>query len=120
MDLLEPQKYPELQAGVTGPTKRPYDVAGWTLSMQMGVTVDRVDARFDGRSVSPYPNFRRRVRCRAAARQPSSITARMLPSWLLRIFSSGGAWCAGVPKARSPYSKRTRRISRGSSVFPWY
>lgn len=47
MDLLEPQKYPELRAGTTGPTRRPYDIAGWTLSMQMGVKVDRVDAPFE-------------------------------------------------------------------------
>ena len=37
VDLMEPQKYPELRTGTTGPTKRPYDVAGWTLSMLMGV-----------------------------------------------------------------------------------
>lgn len=46
VDLMEPQKYPELKSGTTGPTKRPYDVAGWTLSMMMGVSVDRVDAPF--------------------------------------------------------------------------
>ena len=43
VDLLEPQKYPELRSGQTGPTKRPYDLAGWTLSYQMGVDVDRID-----------------------------------------------------------------------------
>ncbi|MEX2262755.1 MAG: M14 metallopeptidase family protein [Bryobacteraceae bacterium] len=47
MDLLEPQKYPELRAGTSGPTKRPYDVAGWTLSMNMGVGVDRIDKPFE-------------------------------------------------------------------------
>lgn len=44
VDLMEPQKYPEIRAGQTGPTKRPYDLAGWTLPMQMGVQVTRVDA----------------------------------------------------------------------------
>ena len=34
---MEPQKYPEIRAGESGPTKRPYDIAGWTLRMQMGV-----------------------------------------------------------------------------------
>ncbi len=47
MDLLEPQKYPEIRAGVTGPTKRPYDVAGWTLSMQMNAAFDRIDQPFE-------------------------------------------------------------------------
>lgn len=46
IDLMEPQKYPELRSGESGPTKRPYDVAGWTLRMLMGVEVDRVDDTF--------------------------------------------------------------------------
>lgn len=46
VDLLEPQKYPELRSGQSGPTKRPYDVAGWTLSYQMGVKVDRIEDQF--------------------------------------------------------------------------
>ncbi len=46
VDLMEPQKYPEMRSGATGPTKRPYDIAGWTLSMQMGVAVDRIDEPF--------------------------------------------------------------------------
>jgi hypothetical protein len=50
MDLLEPQKYPEIRAGQTGPTKRPYDLAGWTLAYQMGVRVDRVDTPGDWRT----------------------------------------------------------------------
>ncbi|MFN3326471.1 MAG: M14 family zinc carboxypeptidase [Bryobacteraceae bacterium] len=47
VDLMEPQKYPELKAGTDGPTKRPYDVAGWTLPMQMGVQVERVEELFE-------------------------------------------------------------------------
>jgi hypothetical protein len=47
MDLVEPQKYPELRTGTTGPTKRPYDVTGWTLPMNMGVAVDRIEDRFE-------------------------------------------------------------------------
>jgi hypothetical protein len=46
IDLLEPQKYPEIRDGAQGELRRPYDVAGWTLSMSMGVDVDRVDAPF--------------------------------------------------------------------------
>ncbi len=46
LDLLEPQKYPEIRTGTSGPTKRPYDIAGWTLSLQMGVQVDRAEDKF--------------------------------------------------------------------------
>ncbi|MEJ7609217.1 MAG: M14 family metallopeptidase, partial [Bryobacteraceae bacterium] len=50
IDLLEPQRYPELRAGTSGPVKPPYDIAGWTLSMQMNVAVDRVDEVFTVKS----------------------------------------------------------------------
>ncbi|HEU0124248.1 MAG TPA: M14 metallopeptidase family protein [Bryobacteraceae bacterium] len=47
VDLMEPQVYPEIRSGTTGPTKRPYDVAGWTLPLQMGVRAERINDRFD-------------------------------------------------------------------------
>jgi hypothetical protein len=36
-ELFEVQRYPEIRDGTNGPPIRPYDVAGWTLPMQMGV-----------------------------------------------------------------------------------
>ncbi|NBB75611.1 MAG: peptidase M14, partial [Bacteroidetes bacterium] len=47
MDLLEPQDYPTRYAYPGGPPDPPYDLAGWTLPMQMGVTVDRIDSAFE-------------------------------------------------------------------------
>lgn len=47
VDLMEPQRYPELRPYPGGPPTRPYDMTGWTLPYQMGVTVRRVDARFE-------------------------------------------------------------------------
>ena len=47
VDLLEPQVYPNLGVGANGKPKRPYDIAGWTLGMQMGVQVDRIADRFE-------------------------------------------------------------------------
>jgi glutamine amidotransferase-like uncharacterized protein len=61
MDLLEPQEYPNRLQYPDGPPDPPYDLAGWTLPMQMGVTVDRVDDPFDAPttavtdSVAPAP-----------------------------------------------------------------
>ena len=49
VDLLEPQHYPELHTGTGGVTKRPYDIAGWTLNMSMGVQVDRVNQPFNAK-----------------------------------------------------------------------
>ena len=45
-DLLERQQYPERRAYPGGPQIPPYDVAGWTLGLQMGVVVQPVQAAF--------------------------------------------------------------------------
>lgn len=44
LDLLEPQTYPKTRRDIEGEPKPPYDIAGWTLPMQMGVQMLRVDA----------------------------------------------------------------------------
>jgi len=46
VDLMEPQRYPEIKTS-GGVTKRPYDIAGWTLRMLMGVEVQRVEEAFE-------------------------------------------------------------------------
>ena len=84
VDLLEPQKYPELRAGSTGPTRRPYDIAGWTLNMQMGVTVDRVDAPFEAAleavgEIPPPPREATPTRSRVALYEP--YTANIDTGW---------------------------------------
>ena len=43
LDLLEPQRFPRLEQWPGGPVERPYDVAGWTLPLQLGVQVVRAD-----------------------------------------------------------------------------
>jgi hypothetical protein len=42
-DLLEVQSFPKIEQYPGGPVQRPYDVAGWTLPMQMGVAVTPID-----------------------------------------------------------------------------
>ncbi|TJY35804.1 M14 family metallopeptidase [Pontimicrobium aquaticum] len=46
-DLMEKQNYPDQFLYPGGPPQPPYDLAGWTLPMQMGVTVDRVNESFN-------------------------------------------------------------------------
>jgi hypothetical protein len=47
-EMFEPQDHPVDAAYPGGPPVPPYDIAGWTLAMQMGVVYERVFEGFDG------------------------------------------------------------------------
>ncbi len=47
-DMFEPQDHPRDDLFPGGPPIPPYDIAGWTLAMQMGVQYDRVLDNFEG------------------------------------------------------------------------
>jgi zinc carboxypeptidase len=44
-EVLDVQKYPEIRESPTGPLDQPYDAAGWTLPLAMGVKVVAVSTR---------------------------------------------------------------------------
>lgn len=46
VDLMEKQEYPTRMLYPGGPPETPYDLAGWTLPMQMGVNVERIGSKF--------------------------------------------------------------------------
>ena len=46
-DLMEKQEYPTIKQYPGGPPKTPYDLAGWTLPLQMGVRVDTTRTAFE-------------------------------------------------------------------------
>ncbi|MGD0497461.1 MAG: M14 metallopeptidase family protein [Bryobacteraceae bacterium] len=48
LDMFEPQDHPNDFRYPGGPPNPPYDIAGWTLALQMGVKFDRVLDGFDG------------------------------------------------------------------------
>jgi hypothetical protein len=48
LDMFEPQNHPNDIPYPGGPPAPPYDNAGWTLAMQMGVKYDRLLEGFDG------------------------------------------------------------------------
>jgi hypothetical protein len=45
-DLMEKQEYPDQYQYPGGPPQPPYDLAGWTLPMQMGIDVVKVTEKF--------------------------------------------------------------------------
>jgi hypothetical protein len=57
--LLEKQKYPDMRQYPGGPPEPPYDNAGWTLPLQMGVACEEVKEPFDVKLEKlvqvPYP-----------------------------------------------------------------
>ena len=65
-EVLDPQKYPEIRESPGGPLDTPYDAAGWTLPMQMGVRTITVttslsaDARAKMRMLGPAEDPRAR------------------------------------------------------------
>ncbi|QHT67932.1 peptidase M14 [Rhodocytophaga rosea] len=50
IDLFEKQVHPNQRLYPGGPPIPPYDLAGWTLSMQMGVKVDKIKTSFEAKT----------------------------------------------------------------------
>jgi hypothetical protein len=55
--LFEAQSYPDRRIYPGGPAEQPYDVAGWTLPMQMGVDYVEAGKRFDAELEKINPDF---------------------------------------------------------------
>lgn len=74
LDMFEPQDHPHDLAYPGGPPKLPYDVAGYTLAYQMGVSFDRILEGFDG----PFQAVTDEV-----APPPGSIIGSGRAGWLI-------------------------------------
>jgi hypothetical protein len=121
MDLLEAQRYPELRVGTAGPTRRPYDIAGWTLSMLMGVAVDRLEEPFEadlapaGEIPPPAPSLDHRENASFLA------TAELLARGGKVRWASDGAILAEGQAAAEAFAKAAYELRRPRAALyePW-
>ncbi len=56
-DMMERQEYPDRRQYANGPAEAPYDSAGWTLPLQMGVRTVEVGSAFDKSNLRPIDIF---------------------------------------------------------------
>src|SRR4029079_12434401 len=100
-EVLDVQKYPDLRQYPGGPPERPYDAAGWTLPMQMGVSVVPLaspltaDARAKMERLGEAP----RTRARSAPHATSPADAAPFDSVPGKGFDSEPDAAAIVPPA---------------------
>ena len=81
--LLERQRYPARRATPNGPPERPYDVAGWTLPLQMGVKVITIERTFQPPSLT---------RVTAPTIPPGTVWGERKPAfWVLEGRGNGAA-----------------------------
>ena len=130
--LLERQNYPARRETAGAPPERPYDVAGWTLPLQMGVDVRTIERTFEppamsrvdgaddragqrvGRNASPATTSS--MRAAMAARSPPTGCSRraLKPSWTTTGDRSRRLFHYDPGSIVVPYSKPGERLSRAS------
>jgi hypothetical protein len=117
--LLERQTYPARRSSNSAPADRPYDVAGWTLSKQMGVNVITIERTFE-----PPPT----TRLTAATIPAQPVWGERKPAyWIIDAPGNGGALAvnrlvaAGAAPAwtTGPIDAEGFRYEPGSVVVPY-
>jgi hypothetical protein len=135
-DIMERQHYPDVRAYPGGPPVPPYDIAGWTLPLQMGVTSVTVKSHFDTalspvtRAEPPSPEVARggaKTSAFLLGHEPNdSLIAvnRLLKSgyqvyWSQTAFpSTGKSYAAGtmIIPAQGTRQGQVRRIAQALSL----
>lgn len=102
-EMLTPQRYPEVKLQPGKDILRPYDVASWTLPLQMGVTVERADMPADTVRVTEIKPATKEVIARGEklARQPRVATykpwsASMDEGWTRWVLETYGVKVTGL------------------------
>ncbi len=118
-DLLEVQRFPRMEQYPGGPVAPPYDVAGWTLPLQLGVTADAVtDAPLRNVATAPVVSMDdRAATCGpVAARGPSALDLRDTRSYAVLARALGAGVRARVTTAAAT-SVNGAAVPAGSVVL---
>ncbi|HKG96063.1 MAG TPA: M14 metallopeptidase family protein [Gemmatimonadaceae bacterium] len=106
-DLLEVQRFPKMERWPGGPVERPYDVAGWTLPMQMGVRVEALAEAVPTQGLAMVP-------------------VDLAPRWLCEVepparFQNTACYTDLPLQLRIPEARRglPRRLPRVALYRPW-
>ena len=135
MDLFEVQQFPKMERYPGGPVEKPYDVAGWTLPLQMGVSVTRIDSALTtpiAQITAMAPQFPatgcvaagsgRYVSLSAADTRSYGLVAEALAARrLVRVSGSGSdarfvTEATGVSERGACPSPRVARMPAGSTI----
>jgi hypothetical protein len=98
LDMFEPQDHPNDFKYPGAPPTRPYDNAGWTLALQMGVKFDRVLDAFDG----PFTRL-------------DPLKDRIAPT-PTTVVTTGAGWTLS-PKVNDSYHALSRLWAAGADVY---
>ena len=124
LDMFEPQDHPNDFRYPGGPPVPPYDIAGWTLAMQMGIQYDRVFEGFDGPFAKVSGLVSPQARMIQGPAEPAgyvishrinnsfTLVNRLLKAgsevyWLKR---DGTIWVPGSPAARTMLEKSAAEL----------
>ncbi|HUP44041.1 MAG TPA: M14 metallopeptidase family protein [Thermoanaerobaculia bacterium] len=109
-EMMEPQRYPEVRLQAGADIVRPYDVATWTLPLQMGVTAEKTTIPENAalqRVTEIRPETKSVLKRHAAAKKPRVATykpwnASMDEGWTRWVLETYGF----SPKTLSPQQVR--------------
>jgi hypothetical protein len=91
--LFEAQKYPDRRVYPDGPAEPPYDVAGWTLPMQMGVEYAEAKTRFDARlELLQSATRSHATRSEAASKRAKQPRLALYRSWVPSMDEGWTRW----------------------------
>ena len=106
--MLERQKYPDLRLFPGGPPKAPYDVAGHTLGLLMGVDVDQIEQRFEA-ELEPVRTLR-----------PAMVPMPKVPQWAYLIGPESNAAFIAVARLQAAgiaAFRAARQFEAGGRTF---